>query len=100
MVLFVRIRGLVLSALLLMCARGHICTTDSESGDGIFCNGIETCDLDTGSCQAGSLDVYDDEISCTFDWCDGLTDLGMSLDLDDRCVDNFDAVESCSNPLV
>jgi hypothetical protein len=75
---------------------------DSECDEGIFCNGVETCDLDTGSCQAGSLDVWDDELSCTFDWCDGVTDSGMTLDVDDRWVDSYvcNGIETCdpSNP--
>ena len=28
------------------------CTTDSECDDGIFCDGIEHCDVETGNCVA------------------------------------------------
>ena len=46
-----------------------ICRSDSDCGDGLACNGIETCNLETYSCEAGSPAVCDDNQSCTVDSC-------------------------------
>ncbi len=31
---------------------GSGCTSDADCDDGVFCNGIESCDTNTGSCVA------------------------------------------------
>jgi len=31
------------------------CTSDAECSDGIFCNGSETCDIETGQCQSAGV---------------------------------------------
>ena len=31
---------------------GPECTSDADCDDGVFCNGIESCDTDSGSCVA------------------------------------------------
>ena len=36
------------------------CATDLDCDDGVGCNGIETCDLTTGSCLAGALPCQGD----------------------------------------
>ena len=52
-----------------------ICMVDDDSipdcsADGLFCNGIETCAQDTGSCVHVELPVLVDGIECTLDSCD------------------------------
>eukprot|EP00567_Pseudictyota_dubia_P002034 CAMPEP_0197464934 /NCGR_PEP_ID=MMETSP1175-20131217/64284_1 /TAXON_ID=1003142 /ORGANISM="Triceratium dubium, Strain CCMP147" /LENGTH=171 /DNA_ID=CAMNT_0043000937 /DNA_START=393 /DNA_END=905 /DNA_ORIENTATION=- len=37
--------------------------------DGLFCNGLETCDPSTGQCTPGTAPNCDDGISCTVDSC-------------------------------
>ncbi len=41
--------------------------------DGLFCNGVETCNVSTG-CQAGTAPNCDDGIACTGDSCNEGTD--------------------------
>lgn len=36
------------------CEAAPVCATDEECTDGLFCNGLETCDLETGDCVAGT----------------------------------------------
>ncbi len=50
----------------------HVCTRtprDAMCDDGIFCNGVERCDLVRG-CVPGPPPNCDDAISCTIDTCD------------------------------
>ncbi len=50
------------------------CVVDSDCDDGLFCNGTETCDTGSGSCQAGTAVDCDDGVSCTVDSCNEGTD--------------------------
>jgi hypothetical protein len=45
---------IVLSVTAMLGAGGcdRACTSDADCDDGVFCNGIESCDTDTGSCVA------------------------------------------------
>ncbi|MBI4719448.1 MAG: hypothetical protein HY763_16760, partial [Planctomycetes bacterium] len=38
---------------------GIVCTVDADCDDGAFCNGIETCDVETGDCEAGPRPCLD-----------------------------------------
>ena len=49
------------------------CIADDECDDGLFCNGAETCDLDSNVCTAGEAPDCDDGIDCTADTCDEVT---------------------------
>jgi len=40
------------------------CTDDSHCGDGVYCNGVETCDLLTHTCQTGEAVVCDASDAC------------------------------------
>ena len=53
------------------------CGADSDCDDGLFCNGIETCDLATGQCIAGASPC-DDSDPCTVD-CDETNDFCVSV---------------------
>ncbi len=44
------------------------CTTDRTCDDGLFCNGVESCE--TGTCVPGETILCDDGIECTIDLCD------------------------------
>lgn len=40
---------------------GSGCTTDADCDDGLFCNGVETCDVSSGFCVAGASPCAVDE---------------------------------------
>ncbi len=45
------------------------CAADTDCYDGSWCNGEETCNLSTNTCQAGTPPSCDDGNSCTQDSC-------------------------------
>ena len=49
------------------------CTSDPECDDGLVCNGLETCNLTTSTCQAGTPPTCIDGNACTSDGCDDAT---------------------------
>ena len=49
------------------------CLSDGDCDDGLFCNGSETCNLQTG-CQAGTPPALSDGVGCTADSCDEVAD--------------------------
>ncbi|MCP4661340.1 MAG: hypothetical protein GY856_38545, partial [bacterium] len=50
------------------------CTSDPECNDGLYCNGAETCDIGSGTCQDGTPVTCDDGVACTDDSCNESTD--------------------------
>lgn len=40
------------------------CSSNAECDDGLFCNGLETCNTANGTCQAGPVPCIDDGLSC------------------------------------
>ena len=58
------------------------CATPEDCDDGIYCNGVETCEDDT--CQAGARPDCADAVSCTVDVCDEATQACVSLPDDGR----------------
>ncbi|MEC9070851.1 MAG: LamG domain-containing protein, partial [Myxococcota bacterium] len=46
---------------------------DTACDDGLFCTGVETCDVSDG-CQPGSAPDLDDGVGCTIDTCDDDSD--------------------------
>jgi hypothetical protein len=70
--------------------------------DGLYCNGVEACDPDSGECiQATPIDL-DDGVLCTVDKCDEETDQivhdpdNAGCDDGDPCTDNVcDAAAGC-----
>lgn len=59
---------------------------DTLCDDGLFCNGVETCDGELG-CMPGTPVVCDDGIACTVDACDEDQD-ACSFQPDDLTCDN------------
>ena len=49
------------------------CTSDTQCGDGRYCNGAETCNLGTSTCQSGTPPVCNDGNVCTTDTCNDAT---------------------------
>ena len=54
--------------------------------DGLFCNGLETCDVVVG-CESGVVPSVDDGVGCTDDACDEATDTITHLPQDSLCDD-------------
>jgi hypothetical protein len=88
------------------CDDGDLCTIDScnpELGCGIApvscddanpCNGIETCNPESGACDNGDPPVCDDGDACTIDACDTLTGCTLApVSCDDQ---NSCTVDACS----
>jgi hypothetical protein len=73
---------------------------DGACNDGLFCNGVETCDRLNG-CRAGTPPNCKDGIGCTVDTCDEATDTCRHQPKDALCDDSrfCDGVETC-NPNV
>jgi hypothetical protein len=69
---------------------------DVACGDGLFCNGAETCDPAKG-CLPGSPPDPDDGIACTLDGCDEATDTTFNTPHDPACADGVfcNGVETC-----
>ncbi|MCH7925466.1 MAG: hypothetical protein IIC51_08030 [Planctomycetes bacterium] len=81
---------------------GGGCTSDPECDDGDPCNGSETCDLGSGTCQPGTPINCDDSDACTDDGCDSgtgnCTHTPTNCDDGDACtVDTCDSVTGCAN---
>ena len=93
------------------CDDGVDCTTDScdaatdmcvnspDDGlcdNGVFCDGVETCDV-TNGCQAGTPPDCGDGVDCTADSCDAATDMCVNWSDDDLCDNGVfcDGIETC-----
>jgi len=69
---------------------------DLACADGLFCNGVETCNVMLG-CQAGVAVVCSDGASCTTDACNEITDSCDNIPNDALCNDgNVCTLDSCS----
>jgi len=79
------------------------CTSDADCDDGAFCNGAETCDLNTFTCLSGTAPSTDDGVTCTVDSCDETTDTIVHTPNDNLCNDGAfcngqetcDAINDC-----
>jgi hypothetical protein len=69
---------------------------NSLCADASFCNGVELCDQ-VNDCQAGTPISCDDQISCTNDSCNEVTDSCDNVTDDGLCNDGAfcNGVESC-----
>lgn len=56
-----------------------ICSSDAACSDGLFCNGVETCNLTASRCQAPVRPSCDDSNPCTADTCDESNDTCQNL---------------------
>jgi MYXO-CTERM domain-containing protein len=89
------IGALCVAALLLSTspAQAVPCTVDDDCQDGLFCNGVETCDAtdpnaDADGCVDGTRPDPSDGIDCTFDSCDEGADEEDNLGTFRNVVDN------------
>jgi hypothetical protein len=76
------------------------CLVDTDCDDGQYCNGAETCNLTTHTCQAGTGPTCDDQIDCTDDDCDPQADGGagacVNVPNHAHCTDSVDCtVDAC-----
>eukprot|EP00899_Mesostigma_viride_P008313 jgi/Mesvir1/17483/Mv25040-RA.5 len=93
------------------CGDGVACTTDScdedqnrcvhvaedaPCSDGLFCNGVETCDAAKG-CVAGTPPDCGDGVACTTDSCDEDQDTCVHVEEDAPCSDGLfcNGAETC-----
>jgi hypothetical protein len=61
---------------------------DSKCDDGLYCNGVETCDADAG-CHAGTAPSCADAVACTTDSCDEAADACDHTPDDAACSDGL-----------
>src|SRR5207249_4118659 len=54
-------------------AAGYGCSNDADCDDGDACNGVESCDLSSGTCVPGTAVDCTDQNPCTDDLCDPAT---------------------------
>jgi hypothetical protein len=71
------------------CSVGVCTNLESPCGDGLFCNGQETCDAETNTCQMGTPPVVDDGIDCSIDTCDEGLGKVTHLPMPGVCDDGF-----------
>ena len=72
------------------------CTIDADCDNGLFCDGVEVCDVSSG-CEPGPAIDCDDGIACTADHCDEATD-ACDVTTDDSLCDDGDqcnGLEAC-----
>ena len=85
------------------CRDRPICERDPDCDDGLFCNGLERCDLKARICLSGTPDDLDDGVLCTVDQCDELDARLHHHPVSARCDDGqfcngreqCDPVEGC-----
>ena len=66
-----------------------------ECDDGLYCNGEETCQAETGECTAGEPPELNDDVECTVDECDEESDV-VTHSSDDKECDDLDPCTSDS----
>ena len=73
------------------------CTTNGECDDGLYCNGAETCNLGTSTCEAGTPPTCDDGVACTVDSCNETGNRCDHTPNDPACSDAnlCNGVETC-----
>ncbi len=78
------------------CLEGEsACTSDPDCDDGDACNGAETCDSQTGECNAGTPMTCDDGLVCTVDGCSNSTCTHVPV----SCVDGDPCTDdTCEEP--
>jgi len=65
------------------------CFTDADCDDGVFCNGPEVCDPQSG-CQPAAAVACDDGDSCTADTCDEFNEACEYTEILGCCTDDLD----------
>ena len=81
-----------------VCAEGSCAGAAKQCDDGLWCNGLETCEAATGDCLDGVAPVVSDGIDCTVDECDDVADEVLNTPDDGYCDDNNECTEdSCDD---
>lgn len=72
------------------------CAINADCEDGLYCNGVETCDAQS-TCQPGSPVTCDDGVTCTDDTCDEASDSCSFIVNHGNCDDGLfcNGVETC-----
>ncbi|HUU82787.1 MAG TPA: choice-of-anchor J domain-containing protein, partial [Phycisphaerae bacterium] len=72
------------------------CTGDPDCADGLYCNGVETCDTN-GVCQPGTTVDCNDSVGCTDDSCNEGTDSCDNIPNNGLCDNSLycDGTETC-----
>ncbi|MHC4836842.1 MAG: hypothetical protein ACYTF3_01455 [Planctomycetota bacterium] len=65
------------------------CVRDDDCDDASFCNGVETCDVETGECVAGEPPAVDDGVECTIDTCSDALAMVIHTPSPARCSDGL-----------
>ena len=76
---------------------GEITHSPVSFDDDLYCNGVESCNPETGEKLAGVAPALDDLVGCTVDLCDEENDVVTHLPDDELCSDQTycNGVESC-----
>jgi hypothetical protein len=70
------------------------CQNDGDCDNGLYCDGVETCNVGTGVCQPGTPPDCTDSLFCTVDACDEETDSCTHAGL--NCADSVACtIDSC-----
>ncbi|MFH1532007.1 MAG: hypothetical protein ABIK09_14880 [Pseudomonadota bacterium] len=70
-----------------MCVEGECVGMTKACDDGVYCNGAESCNANTGTCEDGAAPEIDDGVDCTLDGCDEDDDKVVHVPNDDNCDD-------------
>lgn len=69
------------------CLQGQ-CQGETKPCDNLmWCDGVETCNPDSGECVPGEVPDEDDGIACTVEQCDEISDKILHTPDDDGCAD-------------
>ncbi len=73
------------------------CSVDADCNNGLYCDGVETCDVN-GQCQPGTPVDCNDGVDCTVDSCNETTDSCDNVPDDGFCDDGLycTGVETCN----
>jgi formylglycine-generating enzyme required for sulfatase activity len=90
-----------------ICAEGTCAGTPKVCADDLWCNGEETCEVETGNCLDGDAPVIDDTLTCTIDSCDEEKDQVINepdhslCEDDNQCTEDVcDPVDGCLHPFL
>ncbi len=80
---------------------GSQCTVNADCDNGLYCDGAETCNAETGACEAGTEPDCGDGVACTIDACHEGTDSCRHAPEDAVCDNGLfcDGTETCDPDL-
>jgi hypothetical protein len=71
------------------CEQRPPCASDDDCDDALFCNGVESCDVQTGLCRPGDLPTRGDDLDCTVDNCSNALAMVTHTPNPARCSDGL-----------